>query len=96
MKDINAVSALLEWESVDNDGGSDVFNYIIEKKESDMKTWSNVTTSCDSFSFRVPKLLEGKEYYFRVLAENRFGSGPPSCTLKPVRARQPISKSFML
>lgn len=92
VKSVNAVSALLEWEPVDNNGGSDVFNYVVEKKESDMKTWSNVSTLCEALSFRVPKLLEGKEYYFRVMAENKFGTGAAVCTVKPAKARQPVGE----
>lgn len=92
VKDVMANSAQVSWTPPENDGGSDVHNYIVEKREADKKTWSTATTACLKTAFRVPKLLEGKDYYFRVLAENDHGIGAPAETLKPVKAKDPISK----
>lgn len=39
----------------------------------------------------MTKLIEGKEYLFRVRAENRFGPGPP-CVSKPLIAKDPFGK----
>lgn len=42
------------------------------------------------FFHRITKLIEGKDYYFRVFAENKSGMGIPCEISKPIRARQPI------
>lgn len=94
VKDITANSAQVSWSPPDNDGGSPVHNYIVEKREADKKTWSTATTTCSKTAFRVLKLIDGKDYYFRVLAENNYGIGVPAETLKPVRAKDPISELF--
>lgn len=94
MKDITANSAQVSWSPPDNDGGSPVHNYIVEKREADKKTWSTATTTCSKTAFRVLKLVDGKDYYFRVLAENNYGIGVPAETLKPVRAKDAISESL--
>lgn len=42
----------------------------------------------------MTKLIEGKEYLFRVRAENRFGPGPP-CVSKPLIAKDPFGKVLL-
>lgn len=56
------------------------------------KSWGKVATDCAGTSFTVPDLIDGQEYFFRVTAENRFGTGPPISTIQRTRARDPIRK----
>ena len=92
VKDVTENSAQISWSQPEVDGGSEVFNYHVEKKEADKKTWSVATNDCSKTAFRIMKLVEGKDYYFRIKAENKFGVGPPAETSKPVRAKHPISE----
>uniref|UniRef100_H2YFD5 Titin n=1 Tax=Ciona savignyi TaxID=51511 RepID=H2YFD5_CIOSA len=92
VKDIKATSAQISWTPPDMDGGSEITNYVVELKESDKKTWSVATTECPKTAFRVTKLVEGKDYYFRIKAENKYGVGIPADISKPVRARHPITE----
>ena len=72
-------TADLEWDKPASDGGDKITGYIVEKRESRSQRWSKATrepvTTC---SFQVTGLIEGREYLFRVLAENKAGPGTPS------------------
>lgn len=70
-------------------------NYILEKKDNTKAEigWVTVTSTLRHCKYNVLKLIEGKEYLFRVKAENRVGPGPPA-TSKPVVAKDPFSKAY--
>lgn len=74
-QDIDACTLL--WNSPQEDGGSNITNYIIERCDISQGDWVTVSTSCTKTSFRMTKLIPGKEYGFRVRAENRFGISEP-------------------
>ena len=51
------------------------------------KKWKHVNkdeTVLD-LTYTIPRLTEGKEYEFRVIAENKVGPGEPSAPCKPVK-----------
>uniref|UniRef100_A0A3Q1F2M7 Titin n=1 Tax=Acanthochromis polyacanthus TaxID=80966 RepID=A0A3Q1F2M7_9TELE len=76
VKDITRQSVTLTWEPPLIDGGARIKNYLVEKRESTRKVYSNVDNKCTKTSYRITGLTEGTIYYFRVLAENEFGSDP--------------------
>uniref|UniRef100_A0A3B3HLZ6 Titin n=1 Tax=Oryzias latipes TaxID=8090 RepID=A0A3B3HLZ6_ORYLA len=78
VRDIKRESVTLNWEPPIIDGGSRIKNYLVEKRESTRKVFSNVDNKCTKTSYRVTGLTEGTIYYFRVLAENEFA---PDATL---------------
>ena len=84
-------SALVSWNQP-HDGGQPITNYILEKRETMSKRWARVTKEPihPHTKFRVPDLLEGCHYEFRVSAENEIGIGDPSPPSKPVFAKDPI------
>ena len=81
-------TATLSWQAPENDGGSLVTNYILERREVTRKAWSTVETTCSRMSYKFTNLSEGKLYYFRVSAENEYGVGPGSETDKPTKASE--------
>lgn len=87
--DIDACTLL--WNSPQEDGGSNITNYIVEKCDVSQGDWVTVSTSCTKTSFRVTKLTTGKEYGFRVRAENRFGISQPIYSDKMI-ARHPFGE----
>ncbi|NWV78822.1 TITIN protein, partial [Dasyornis broadbenti] len=91
-EDLRKNSVICKWEPPLDDGGSEILNYVLEKKDNtkaDMG-WVTVSSTLRHCKFHVTKLIEGKEYLFRVCAENRVGAGPP-CVSKPMTAKDPFS-----
>uniref|UniRef100_A0A8C6L5R0 Titin n=1 Tax=Nothobranchius furzeri TaxID=105023 RepID=A0A8C6L5R0_NOTFU len=78
----------LTWDPPVNDGGVKVKNYIVEKRESTRKAYATVNANCHSTTFTVDHLLEGCNYYFRVLAENEYGIGLPIETVEAVKVSE--------
>uniref|UniRef100_A0A3B4TAU7 Titin n=1 Tax=Seriola dumerili TaxID=41447 RepID=A0A3B4TAU7_SERDU len=70
VKDIKRESVTVTWEPPLIDGGARIKNYLVEKRESTRKVYSNVDNKCTKTSYRITGLTEGTIYYFRVLAEN--------------------------
>lgn len=69
----------LKWEPPKNDGGAPITGYIIEKKDKSATKWTKAAVVdgplCEA---RVPDLIEGLDYQFRVKAVNQAGPGNPS------------------
>uniref|UniRef100_A0A3P8SXZ8 Titin n=1 Tax=Amphiprion percula TaxID=161767 RepID=A0A3P8SXZ8_AMPPE len=78
----------LTWDPPMNDGGVKIKNYIVEKRESTRKAYATVNANCHHTTFTVDQLLEGCNYYFRVLAENEYGIGLPIETGESVKVSE--------
>lgn len=66
-------SVRLEWLPPVSDGGSAIVKYTIEKHE--RGHWIRVSdVAMEINSYVVNNLLEGEEYFFRILAENKVGA----------------------
>lgn len=68
---------VISWKPPLDDGGSEITNYIIEKKEVGKDVWMPVTSASAKTTCKVTKLLEGKDYIFRIHAENLYGISDP-------------------
>lgn len=86
-------SCKLTWYSPEDNGGSAITNYIIEKRESDRMGWTSVSYTVTRNNAVVQGLLDGKGYFFRIAAENIIGMGPFIETDKMVLIKDPICKS---
>lgn len=84
-------SLTLFWNPPKDDGGAQVTNYIIEKREARSQTWSKVSSYTTTTFVRVRNLVVGKDYEFRVMAENKYGASDPAETDKPIKARHPFN-----
>lgn len=84
VKDYTKESVVITWDVPSVDGGAHVSNYIIEKREANMKSYKTVTTECRKTLFRITGLDEGMHYFFRVLPENIYGVGEPCETAEAV------------
>ena len=72
----NAIS--LEWNSPEDDGGSDITGFTLQRKELERPQlgWTLIQTNIPLTKFRVTNLREDRTYQFRVAAENKLGHSP--------------------
>uniref|UniRef100_A0A803VFH4 Titin n=1 Tax=Ficedula albicollis TaxID=59894 RepID=A0A803VFH4_FICAL len=85
---VSAESCVLTWKEPEDDGGSDITNYIVEKRESGTTAWQLVNSSVKRTQIKVnftiydtrlkvTGLMEGCQYQFRVTAVNAAGNSEP-------------------
>lgn len=80
----------LFWQPPKDNGGSDITNYVIEKREARSPTWSKVSSYVTVPMCRIRNLTLGRDYEFRVMAENIYGQSEPVTTIDPIKARYPF------
>ncbi len=81
---VDGDAVTLSWKAPEDDGGSYITNYVIEKLDSDTGKWIKAGTSRFSHT-TLENLIPNKQYQFRILAENIFGTGEPSEPTKTVQ-----------
>lgn len=83
----------LRWEPPRSDGGAEITNYIVDKRETSRANWAQVTSNINGqiTNCSVEKLIEGHEYEFRISAENKYGVGDPIVTASVI-AKNPFGK----
>ena len=86
-------SVHLTWKPPKDDGGSEIFNYVVEYRVEGGFKWvrSNKKHVAET-AYTVINLMEDADYEFRISAENRAGVGPPSDPSKPVKVKEPVCK----
>lgn len=94
IKHMYADRAMLSWEPPLEDGGSEITNYIVDKRETSRPNWAQVSANVPITSCTVERLIEGHEYQFRICAENKYGVGDPILT-EPAVAKNPYGKCFL-
>lgn len=77
----------LAWEEPENDGGSKIIAYVVERRDVKRKTWTLATDRADIPEYCVGGLNRDNLYLFRVCARNRVGNGETVVTDKPVQAK---------
>ena len=90
-EEVRKNTVICKWDPPIDDGGSEILNYTLEKKDNSKVEigWVTVTSTLRGCKYPVTKLIEKKEYIFRVTAENKFGAGPP-CVSAPLIAKNPF------
>ena len=87
-RDWDKHSVDLVWKPPDNDGGTPIKKYIIEMKDKFSKKWEKAAETIDAeCSWKVPGLVEGMDYQFRVRGVNKAGTGVPSDPSDTVTAK---------
>lgn len=85
----------LYWQPPKDDGGAEVTNYVVEKKEAKSPTWTKVSSYVTVPFVRVRNLTLGHDYEFRVIAENQYGQSEPAVTTEPIKARHPFGTTIL-
>lgn len=88
---VSSESCTLSWSDPADDGGTDITNYIVEKRESGSASWQVVNSSVKRTTIKVTHLTKYMEYTFRVCAENKFGVSK-STESAPVVIEHPFGK----
>ena len=84
---------MVAWETPEDDGGDAITGYKVEKRDAKKNTWTKVgDTDANTLTIKATKLMEGHEYYFRVVAENAIGVSDPCEMDEPVTAKLPYGK----
>ena len=84
-------SVTIQWKAPKEDGGSRVTGYIVEKKEGLRHTYVHVSkTLSEETTLTVLGLNEGKDYYFRVYAENKYGRSPALESKEPATPKRTL------
>jgi len=87
--DIDANSLTLQWDPPESDGGAPIESYIIERRDKSDKDWAKLdeipAQGAGKHQMVDDKVVEGKEYYYRVRAVNKAGPGDPCDHGKPFK-----------
>lgn len=89
--DFNDDSVTLQWDKPADDGGSDIINYIIDKKEVAKRGYSQVAKSMQQ-TITIDGLREEHSYLFQVTAVNDIGKGEPVELVDAVIPKSKFSK----
>lgn len=97
VSDVTAEKAKVGWKKPEDDGGSPIKEYEIEKMDMATGKWVRVgRVPADKLSpdgkgeFEVTGLTPGSEYKFRVTAVNNEGDSEPLVSDRPIVAKNPF------
>lgn len=91
--DIDATSLNLSWHAPKNNGGAEISGYYVERRTGFNPRWVAVNRNPVHIpALSIDDLTEGREYEFRVIAENEVGVSKPSETAGPFKAQEPYGK----
>lgn len=90
VKDIKKDSITIAWTPPIDDGGLDITNYSIEKRDLEKMVWIKVAeVEKKIITYCVQKLIPNATYIFRVVAENPIGVSEPQES-DPIRIKAKI------
>lgn len=90
-------SVELSWQPPQEDGGSPITEYLVEKRDVQRSMWSRVEkTDGTTLKLLVKNLDEGKEFFFRVFAINKHGQSDALEMPKPIMMKSPFGKKQIL
>jgi titin len=89
--DIMVDSCIMHWQPPKDNGGCEIKQYVVEKREANRRSWNKVDTTA-TLELTITKLTKNIQYVFRVAAENDVGVGEFAELPEPVTAKETFSK----
>lgn len=86
----------ITWKAPSSDGGSQILNYILFSGERENDLSILKTISSDTFVFNDTGLINGREYFYSILAVNEIGEGPLTDTLSAIPGGKPSPPANIL
>ena len=91
-EEVTKETCKLSWTAPEDDGGSPVTGYFVERCQTTSSRWLRVTKEpVSDTTYKVTDLIEDTEYKFRIAATNKVGEGEPGPESKPIIAKDPWS-----
>lgn len=97
MEEVRANHVKVKWDSPEDNGGTDITGYVLEKMDLDTGRWipaGEVGPHEKTFTF--PGLTPKKKYKFRVKAVNKEGESEPLEVEEAILAKNPYGKDLIL
>jgi predicted phage tail protein len=92
ISDVRAKRAKVEWKRPEDDGGSPITGYTVERQDVETGRWVPCgEVGPDETTCTVDGLTEGKKYKFRVKAVNNEGDSDPLESEEPIEAKNPYT-----
>lgn len=65
VEDVVANKCTLTWDTPAEDGGSEITNYVVEKRETSRVSWTQVSADVKTRYLKIGHLVKDNEYIFR-------------------------------
>jgi hypothetical protein len=88
-ENVDRETVRLRWNPPEDDGGTEVTGYIVEKAEFGLSNWIACSGYTTTTEYTARGLIEGQKYLFRISAENSVGVSDP-LSGKHVEAKSPF------
>lgn len=90
MEEVRADHVKVKWEKPEDNGGTEITGYVLEKMDVDTGRWIPAgEVGPDETSFNFTGLTPKKKYKFRVKAVNKEGESEPLEVEEAILARNP-------
>lgn len=94
VEEVRADHVKVKWEKPEDNGGTDITGYVLEKMDMDTGRWIPAgEVGPDETSFNFTGLTPKKKYKFRVKAVNKEGESEPLEVEEAILARNPYGES---
>ncbi|XP_055966505.1 immunoglobulin-like and fibronectin type III domain-containing protein 1 [Sorex fumeus] len=85
-----------EWDPSPDEQGDDPLHYTVFTRSSAFGPWRQAADRVHTTSFTLLGVLPGRQYHFRVVAQNEAGTSPPSDTPQPWCLPRPQRDKFTM